>query len=1146
MSTGANFLLSGLKSLTGAVGFEAQFGVSGVSHLVGHTFPNDVIEATAVVAAETDLVETGKAVRTLVKETGDPDSWEGAAAQIALLMPAIKSVNDKLGSVSGALRDAVNATGLLSADEKTTINEALDDTKKAFFENAIAEALAGDARPAFLALYVLGAIVRERKEVVGEGYYLDVTRLNFDTLKSLFTDPLSVLAAPFAWGSQDFDPSPLFMLVASTSDPRLPAPLGTTEEGEPLLKAGLVDISRHIGRGDLGLKLNYNSIIGLHTSGVGNLGGGWVLERTGSLDLEGEVDLIITPPLQIEIDASAQLEGSLDFTLKRDSKTGRHSLFGNPVADPVAAWIEEPSASLGLEAKASSDGTVSIGHVLSASAKGLSLKVSAADNDGFLKSVLGAIELAPVVDLDASWSAHDGLKLKASGGMEVSIPINKELGPVNFNELEIALLLESDDAILKLNAGLSLGVKIGPVAATVERIGVSLKVVSEDAKDALPIGLRADFLPPRGLGLAIEAGPAKGGGFLSFDHEKGRYGGALEIDIGTIGVAAVGLLTTKGEEGFSLVLLMSGEFPAIQLGFGFTLNALGGLVGINRTSDVDFLREGLRNKTLDNVMFPKDPVARAPAIVRDLDGVFPAKKGQHIFGPMVRMGWGTPTLLAAELGLILELDSPLRLILMGKLRAGLPSLDIDPQIAKINMDVLGIIDFDRKEASLDAVLYDSRIALHTLEGEMAMRLRWGAQPYFILAIGGVHPAFERPPELPDLKRIAISLGAGDNPRLRLEAFVAVSSNTVQFGAALDARAAAMGFSAKARLGFDALFELSPFSFQAHLFASAALKRGSTTLMSVNLDLKLIGPTPYVVTGKVTAEIFFVPVSVPFNAQFGEEKSVPLPLGDPFAKLAEALTDPGNWSADLPDAGAPHVRLTGSGTGAVHPLGRLGVRQQVLPLDLTLDKFGALGVGIDRHFHISAIKAALGEESKPLEAEGATRLKEPFAPAQFVEMDNDEKLAAPSFEQMTAGLSGFGNKSFSVPFIGSTPGTRTSLVRETGRKTLYIFNEEDGAEDAAAPAEEQLLMASVAPPPRRASALGALALAEKRYVLAAKRGLTRLRAQRNGAFAGIPELSAPDAHLYSAAKRALAAHLERHPGDRGRIVIVAEHELEVAA
>ena len=83
---------------------------------------------------------------------------------------------------------------------------------------------------------------------------------------------------------------------------------------------------------------------------------------------------------------------------------------------------------------------------------------------------------------------------------------------------------------------------------------------------------------------------------------------------------------------------------------------------------------------------------------------------------------------------------------------------------RLQMDAVGVIDFDQGTAALDATLYDSRLLKKfVLTGDMAMRLNWEGSPNFALAVGGLHPAFNPPPNFPKLERIAINLVVGRQP-----------------------------------------------------------------------------------------------------------------------------------------------------------------------------------------------------------------------------------------------------------------------------------------------------------------------------------------------------------------------------------------------
>ena len=90
------------------------------------------------------------------------------------------------------------------------------------------------------------------------------------------------------------------------------------------------------------------------------------------------------------------------------------------------------------------------------------------------------------------------------------------------------------------------------------------------------------------MGLSLDTALINGGGFL--EQQGNTFGGALDLTLGAVEVKAVGLLTIGGDTGFALVIVMSVEFfPAIDLSFGFTLNAVGGIVGIQHVLVVDAL-----------------------------------------------------------------------------------------------------------------------------------------------------------------------------------------------------------------------------------------------------------------------------------------------------------------------------------------------------------------------------------------------------------------------------------------------------------------------------------------------------------------------------------------------------------------------------
>jgi hypothetical protein len=748
-------------------------------------------------------------------------------------------------------------------------------------------------------------------------------------------------------------------------------------------------------------------------------------------------DIPITASTRLQVEADADLSTGLSLVLRPGQAPLARLALGGPgssefLTGRVAVRLNHTSgdATRPLRLLAISEGTrieiqtVYIGlavaaHggppelVATAGFEGGRFVLSPAGSDSFVSRLLPADGLTVNFDLGLAWSRH-GLSFTGSGGTEIEIPTPVQLGPLLLRSLHLRLAVTGTG--LTAEASVVGGAVLGPLTAIVDRVGAGADLAFQHGNLG-PVDLGGHFKPPNGIGVSVDASVVRGGGYLFFDPQREQYAGVLHLEFEKLTLNAFGLLTTRlpdGSPGFSLlVVIQASGFTPIQLGFGFTLNGVGGLLGINRTVAVDVLRAGVKNRTLDSILFsPDDPVPRAPQIISTLQSVFPPAVNQYVFGPMALLGWGTPTLITIELAVILELPSPIRLIILGRVHAALP--EADHAIVSINLDVVGIIDFDRSELSVDASLYDSRVGPFAISGDMAARVNWGENPNFAMALGGFHPAFTAPAGFPQLRRLAIALSTGDNPRLRMEAYFALTSNTVQAGARLELYVGFAGFALEGGLGFDTLIQFSPFRLLAEIFAHLALKRGSTTLLGLDIHVHLTGPAPWVLWGEATFKIFFFHFSIPFRAEFGRREDVPaIERTAVWPVLRDSLTADANWSAQLPAAGGRLVVLRdGAGTDELlaHPAGTLSVSQNLVPLERTLGLFGSAP---PKDYDRFAITGAVG-----LTKAGATT--QFFAPAQFRQMSDAEKLSSPAYERMVSGARLAPQNAGAVGYVQETP------------------------------------------------------------------------------------------------------------------------------
>ncbi|MFD2788133.1 DUF6603 domain-containing protein [Hymenobacter rubripertinctus] len=541
-----------------------------------------------------------------------------------------------------------------------------------------------------------------------------------------------------------------------------------------------------------------------------------------------------------------------------------------------------------------------------------------------------------------------------------------------------------------------------------------------------------DVLLPTGLAISINMGGVVGAGSLAILEEGHRYQGSLTLSIqDKITVNALGILTDRlpdGTSATSFIALIRASFTPIQLGLGFTLNGIGGLVGVNRAANTDYLRGLLASGQLDQLLFPANVLDNPAAALAVADSSFPATEGRYVFGLLAKIGWGTPTLLTLDVGLIIELPAPVRLVLLGVLRATLPSFD--KPILRLRADFVGSVDFGAGSVEFDATLRDSSLLdRFTLSGEGAFRLYQGQNPVFLLTTGGFHPAFQPPANanLPQLQRLRLALADSSDFRLVLQTYLAITSNTVQVGARLDLFVdLPLGFYLEGYLYFDTLFEFNPFRLDVQIGAGVAIKRNGNNKLTLQLYLHVTGPAPWHVTGEVSFKLI-VRVRFSINRTIGGgAPAQPLPNVDVRQLLREALAAPSSWEVQTSaSALASPVVLRAEPDATrllVDPGGALVVRQKVAPLAFALERYGNARPQNGNRFDIT--QATLGTGANTLLITGAdlTELTDFFAPGEFRQLSEAQRLSAPSFQLMRSGvrlglLDGFTGGSATVQKVG---------------------------------------------------------------------------------------------------------------------------------
>jgi hypothetical protein len=1056
---------------------QSDWGMNALLGPVG--FDLDVIPGLDLGALQTALADVISALEALQTATGPQ-----AIADIAGALQSVGSAMTAARQVFGTLSQQPGLPAGLPAE--------LEAAAERMLQSLIVDWVAGQYPMANGLLGVLGAIDTQPASGPpitippgGAVTFLPVgtDRVNTQTILAIFRDPIGTLKAQLLGAPGTTSPGEAQITALTTTlwprlgtlgllvgrsvapgtDPRYLTRTGDLgAAGDELTKATIAFPLIDDGSGDLvALALTLvppatpggrNTVV-LSVAGEASQtfsAGNW----QGSVDVAGVLRaLAVDTAGNVTIPTGNAAGDTLTLTLT--VANGQAGTGGQPallIGAANATRIEINQVGLTGTASFGSAAPAEIGIELTLG--GISVVLDFSDGDGFLQQLATSFLGGPVranADVTIGWARGRGTYLTGGGsfgnagpnGLSAQLASNLDLGPIRVASLTAALVpgQEPGGEQLALALGLTASVSIGPVSATVTNVGLSALVDSK-AGNLGALDLSLGFKPPDGIGLGLQAPPVTGVGFLDYDEANARYLGAVALAVGDVSISAVGVLDTNPPGGgYSLIVVAAAQFPPIQLGFGFSLSGIGGLVGVNRTANVPSLQALARAGRLDDLMFPADLVNRAPQVAANLEQQFPVAQGHFIVGPAVQVQWGAGGMVYADIGVFIELTDSgggvtvLRIALLGLVHLTLP--EAATPVADITLDVLGVLDFAAQTLSLDAGLRNSTIATFPLTGQAALRAGWGANPEFLFAIGGFNPHFQAPAGFPALARIALSIG-GNDPRLRLSAYLAVTSNTLQFGCAADlyASASVAGVTAavSASLTFDALIQVKPFGMIVDLTIAAAILVNSNPILTLNLDLHVTGPDPWTATGSASFGFLWFSITVPISITAGPSAPPqPAQTVDLDGNLLTALADPGSWATGPPSGGGPvRVGSQASAGSAVYPAGSLTVRQAAVPLGQRIERYGPDLLDAPCRYDITG--TGLGAQPG-----NGTPVTDFFAPAQFLTLDDADKLSAPSFEMMTAGttIGGSGLTLPATPGSGQVPATVVDTVSTVNWDTLTL-------------------------------------------------------------------------------------------------------------
>jgi hypothetical protein len=985
----------------------------------------------------------GDRLTAWVELTSDPEADEGAtAATLAELAIAVGEVVVDLSRVElSAPQDYLDRTGIV------------DEFLPRLLDLYLLQSLAVAARPVFDVAALLGLVELRREPADPARFQVAHLRhvVHWDRFATLVTDPGALPRDVYGWGTTAYDarglvanlgavlqhlaigvrhrdlgalplmrlhggpppahpPVPQVFLPLTGTDVAGSSEAGLTVFGLPPTTAGGPDGGLGLapyarGTTELRVPLSKRASVGLAASG----------------DLGSGIALVLRP------DTDPALRTGLNEETPGDGATGAgitvDLTFAAPNGtDPVSLLAEDDLSLTGRSFAAAvrvavdDDGVEAVVRLTVTDGR----LVVTGTGLPFLDALLPDDGLTADFDADLSYSSRHGLRLSGQAALTVARIVARRFGPLTIDQVDLSL--GTADGGLAASAGIAATLALGPVDLSVTGVGVRTTIGPGPGNlGAGQLSVRAT--PPTGIGVSIDAEVVTGGGFVA-KQATGDYLGALELQLGRIGVKAIGVFSPGRD--WSMLVLLYARIPPVQIGFGFTLDGIGGLVGLQRGVDVSGLAAAMKTGGFDDLLFPADPVGEATRIISRLRTLFPPRPRCLTIGPMVDIHWGKPTIITARLAVLLQLDDalgggPLRLtqiVVVGQLRVAVGPTEQDPdaRVLLLIIDVLGFWNLAERRYGFLARLRDSSVAGIDLTGSLAVWGEYGDHPRFLLAAGGFNARFKDVPTqlTGTLDRLTGSFSVG-RFEFALNGYFAVTPATIQAGLNLSATAKIGPVGLRGELGLEVLIYRRPrthfiFDFR---FVAEVTYRGRS-LAGVKVAGTIEGPGRWHVVGKVSFSILWWDISKSFDESWGTPPPRLTERVDVSALLAAELAKPENWSAEPPVGSTAMVSLAlrrGETTVRAHPLGRFVFTQQVAPFGLTLEKFGDADVAGTDHFEI---EATLGGRpiAEAVPGADARTVREHFARAQFLEVSEEDRMTKPAYEQLDAGLA-FSSGAFEV-------------------------------------------------------------------------------------------------------------------------------------
>ena len=235
----------------------------------------------------------------------------------------------------------------------------------------------------------------------------------------------------------------------------------------------------------------------------------------------------MTPPLNVEFSPTGDVSLDISTDLSTQQATEPFTLIGVTGASRIEARY------FGITAAIRADVDEQTGEVNALPSISLRLEdavnLDLTEGDSFIQETLSEQISVTNFNVSATWTLDQGLCSQGSGALEIKLPTHADIGIAQLTNSYFTLTFDPN---LQLEASAGIKTELGPITADIDRIGLTAQLSFEQGTSGRlgPVDLDFGFKPPDGIGLSVDGGGFKGGGFLRFEPEQGRYFGMLELE----------------------------------------------------------------------------------------------------------------------------------------------------------------------------------------------------------------------------------------------------------------------------------------------------------------------------------------------------------------------------------------------------------------------------------------------------------------------------------------------------------------------------------------------------------------------------------------------------------------------------------------